>query len=217
MPARPVSSSLSTGIPVFSAIALRRRVVGNCLPFSQSDTVGWDTWHASANSACVMPRCCKYCLSASMAATIGYSDILAIGYTDDGMRHASSMRKAVQRTFLDRAMEAYEERFKERPTQAKVAALVGKKQSSAAEWRQPGRFPEMGAVTKLAEEFGVTVEWLLTGRGPRYVPPVDKDAQALWSLWPRLDELSRSKVVAYAETRVDKCEEGPGSSAGAGL
>ncbi|MEY4760662.1 MAG: Bacteriophage repressor helix-turn-helix domain [Pseudomonadota bacterium] len=127
------------------------------------------------------------------------------------------MRKTVKRTFLDRALEAYRERYKDKATQAKVAALVGKKQPSAAEWGQPGRFPEMGAVTELAEKLGVAVEWLLTERGPKHVPPVDKDAQALWTLWPRLDELGRARVVAYAETRVDEGEDGSGSSVGAHL
>lgn len=152
-----------------------------------------------------------------MRRTIGVSDTSAIGYIDMDFRQASVMRKSEKRTFLQRAMEAYKERYEEKPTQTKLAALVGKKQPSAAEWGQPGRFPEMGAVTELAKRFGVTVEWLLTERGPKYVPPVDTDAQALWRLWPRLGELDRARVVAYAEARLDETRDGSGTSAGAGL
>jgi transcriptional regulator with XRE-family HTH domain len=151
-----------------------------------------------------------------MNATIGFSDIIAIGYPDSSFRQAWRMRKAVKKSFLDRAMDAYRDRFKEKPTQAKVAGLVGLKQPSANEWKQPGRYPELGAVVVMADKLGVAVEWLLTERGPKHVPPVDTDAEALWRLWPRLSALDRSKVVAYAETRLEQ-EDGPGSSAGAAL
>lgn len=152
-----------------------------------------------------------------MTRSIGHSDILTIGSSDTAFRQASRMRKLAKRTFLDRAKDAYTERFKEKATQAKLAVLVGKKQPSVQEWGLQGRFPEMGTVVELAEKLSVSVEWLLTERGPRYVPPVDKDAQALWKLWPRLEDLDRARVVAYAETRLDDSGGGSGSAAGTSL
>ena len=78
------------------------------------------------------------------------------------------------------------------------------------------KYPELETVVEIAVKLGVSVEWLLSERGPKFVPPVDKDAQALWGLWPRLGERARTKLVAYAETWVAE-GGGSGSSVGANL
>lgn len=131
------------------------------------------------------------------------------------LRHSLRMPKKA-RPFLERMKEAYADKYRDRPTQVKLAALVGKAQPTVSDWGKPGKYPELETVIEIAVKLGVSVEWLLSERGPKFVPPVDKDAQALWELWPRLGEIARTKLVAYAETWVAE-GDGSGSSAGANL
>lgn len=86
-----------------------------------------------------------------------------------------------------------------KPTQAAAAALVGIKQPSVQEWKQPGGFPTMDRAVVLATKLNVNVEWLLTERGPKRPAPPDSYAQQLWSMWTDLNEGDKRELVVRAE------------------
>ena len=72
-------------------------------------------------------------------------------------------------------MKGLSERFKECRqgaglTQQKAAAELGVAINTVA-CLEGGRLPDLTTVVKVSELFGVTLDWLVLGRGPRERPP----------------------------------------------
>jgi transcriptional regulator with XRE-family HTH domain len=109
-------------------------------------------------------------------------------------------------SLLDRIRDAYREKYKAKPTQTQIATIAGVRQPSVSDWGKDGKFPELRNAVALAVDLDVSLEWLLTERGPRRVPPADAESQLLWKLWRQLDDLGRSKVIAYTEQRLEAAE-----------
>ena len=88
-------------------------------------------------------------------------------------------------------------------TQKGAARLAGVAQPSVSDWNKPGGWPELETGITLAKKLGVCVEWLYTGRGPKY-PLGDGDpySEHLGRLWPRLTEQVRADIVALARLHV---------------
>jgi hypothetical protein len=84
-------------------------------------------------------------------------------------------------------------------TQKHAAQLVGISQASVAGWNVAGNGLSIESAKKLSEATGVAVEWLITGRGPKYIgPPNDQLALELWRLWSHLSEGIKGRIVGIA-------------------
>lgn len=130
---------------------------------------------------------------------IGLTYISAIGSPYDGIDHNSGMVKPKERSFLDRALEALRDRYpRDRPTQVRLAKIAGVSQPAAREWGLPDRAPDHTRVLKIARETGVCVEWLYTGRGPKYPPPT-QDSDPFLKEYGQLDEEKRRQLINYSE------------------
>lgn len=122
---------------------------------------------------------------------------LAIGSPYTPIEHTPDVQKSKDRSFLDRAMEALRDRYpKERPTQTRLAKIAQCSQPAVTEWDLPDRAPEHGRVLKIAKETGVCVEWLYTGRGPKYPLPAPTEDPFLKE-WANLDPSMREQIETY--------------------
>lgn len=137
------------------------------------------------------------------AESIGFAYKLAIGQTYPSPMDNSGMAKQLERTFLERAMEALAERYpRERPTQKKLAQLAGLSQPSVNEWREPGRGPNIPNGLRLAKALGVCMEWLYTERGPKRpgaASAPDEHLSPILEAWPDLPLDLRREVKRYTD------------------
>jgi len=111
-----------------------------------------------------------------------------------------------KRAFWDRLQEAMKDQ-KLKPTQKAAGALVGIKQSSTNKWAHGG-LPSFEHVVILAIKLHVSVEWLLSERGPKR--PLDTEATYLLDAFARLpSQRLKDKALAYIDALTDR---GPPSS-----
>lgn len=83
--------------------------------------------------------------------------------------------------------------------QQEVAKIFSVGQSSVTKWKTGKDTPSLPRAVDMALEYGVCVEWLLTGRGPKY-PGGTSDAELarLLEFWDRLTTETKRNVVGYA-------------------
>lgn len=83
--------------------------------------------------------------------------------------------------------------------QQEVAKIFKVGQSSVTKWKTGKDTPSLPRAVDMAMEYGVCVEWLLTGRGPKY-PGGTSDAELsrLLEFWDRLSNDTKRNVVGYA-------------------
>jgi transcriptional regulator with XRE-family HTH domain len=73
--------------------------------------------------------------------------------------------------FAKRLKEALtDQREEERGGGARLARICGVSSAAAGKWLSGDGLPHMTHAMEMAEELGVCVEWLLTGRGPKKPP-----------------------------------------------
>ena len=109
-----------------------------------------------------------------------------------------------KRAFWLRVQEAMRDQGK-KPTQAAVAKLVGIKQPSVNKWAKGG-LPTMETVVDLAERLNVSVEWLLTERGPKR--PLDAESSYLLNKFTALpSQRLKDKTLAYIDALADRGPE----------
>lgn len=148
-------------------------------------------------------------MSLSISANIGDSDITSIGNSYIEPLHALRMPKfGEKRTVWERLKEALSE-SKLPTTQQYAAGLAGVKQPSVSDWNKPGKGPEMDTAIRLAVRLKISVEWLLTERGPKRPVPIDSTAEALWELWPHLDESEKQDILGWARVNKQRKETKP--------
>lgn len=124
----------------------------------------------------------------------------AIGRSYEAFPHNWGMAKARERTFLERALEALQDRHpRERPTQTRLAKLTGVSQPAVFEWGLPGRAPDHAKVLKLAAELNVCVEWLYTERGPKHPQKATDSPEPFMRDWDKLDPELRRQIARYAD------------------
>lgn len=138
----------------------------------------------------------KWCHRFShMTECIGIGYTFAIGASKFRGFYHLPMRTP-KRSFLDRALEALQERYpRDRPTQVRLAALAGVKQPSVVDWRKG--VPAMDTGIRLAQALGVCVEWLYTERGPKR--PNEPQAGSISSIWPELADDQREQLQQFAD------------------
>ena len=81
----------------------------------------------------------------------------------------------------------------ERGRQGALAKLFGVTQKGARRWLVGEGYPEMQMCVRLAKWAGVQLEWLLTGRGPKYESSMASDR--LWVL-EALDDMDIERAQA---------------------
>lgn len=126
---------------------------------------------------------------------IGNSD----AWTGDNSGMSS---RRTQRSFLDRAKEAFSEKYpREKATQVRLAQLAGVAQPTVSEWRDG--VPALENGIRLAKALGVCVEWLYTERGPKRPGTADVASDPYLSpiveVWPDLDEDTKRRISRYAD------------------
>lgn len=130
-----------------------------------------------------------------------YTD--AIGRSYFGLDNNAAMPKRPERSFLDRAIEALQEKYpRERATQVRLAQLAGVKQPSVNEWREKDRAPAVATGVKLATALGVCVEWLYTERGPKRPTDgaeTDEHLSPILEAWPNLEPDIKRQIARYAD------------------
>lgn len=129
---------------------------------------------------------------------IGLPYNFAIGSPYIEIEHNHGMAKPKERSFLERAFEAYQDRYRQKATQEKIGKIVGVSQPAAREWGFPDRAPDHAGVLKLAKELNVCVEWLYTERGPKH-PIADPESDPFLKEYGQLDEERRSQLLRYSE------------------
>lgn len=86
-------------------------------------------------------------------------------------------------------------------TQVELAAKVGVKQPSISGWAN-GAGPRVRIALAVATQLGVCVEWLYTGRGPKYPgDPLAPGLDELAMLWPRLDDDTKRDMLGAARLK----------------
>lgn len=104
-----------------------------------------------------------------------------------------------KRTFWDRLQEAMADNGMETENLTAAASLIKKHYTAATKWRDGG-YPSMSNAVRLAEKLGVSVEWLLTGRGSKRpsanIPP---DLGELADFWGRLPLDVRAEIIGFAK------------------
>lgn len=141
--------------------------------------------------------------------TSGYH--LSIAQEYPGKMHLALMHnQAKKETPLDRILQRLHEKWPVRfpsgkkITQRQVALLAGVSQPSVVKWQRGGPI-DPSNLRDLAIKLDVAVEWLNTGRGPRFPgEAADPVLDALWVLATRMDELQRMELVRYAQYLAEK-------------
>jgi hypothetical protein len=111
---------------------------------------------------------------------------------------------AKERSFLDRATEALQEKFpRDKPTQSKLAALAGVKQPSVNDWKEGS--PAVDTGVRLALALDVCVEWLYTERGPKRPPKATPDDLGpLSPIWGTLSDRQKARLAKLADALKDE-------------
>jgi hypothetical protein len=104
-------------------------------------------------------------------------------------------------TFWTRLSEAMTDK-KIKVTQTSAAALIGLTQGSAKKWKQGG-FPSQENANDLAIRLGVSVEWLLNGRGPKApLSSLTTDEELLLHLYRQLQPAEQGEVRTWMSVQI---------------
>lgn len=82
-------------------------------------------------------------------------------------------------------------------TQTDIATYLGITVSAYGNYELGQREPDISTLNKLADYFGVTVDYLL-GR-PDTTQTPDPDLQRLLSVWHSLSDTAKMRLLAYAD------------------
>lgn len=86
--------------------------------------------------------------------------------------------------------------------QQTVAKLFHVGQSAVTKWKTGKDTPSLPRAVEMADRYGVCVEWLLTGRGPKHPGgTADADLSRLLEFWDGLRPATKHDVVSYAVYR----------------
>lgn len=104
--------------------------------------------------------------------------------------------------FWDRVTEAFAEAGLE-TSQTSVARALDVGQSAVQKWAKGAGYPTLRKCIQIAKLTGVSVEWLLTGRGNKKQQGENMDdlTQTLLDLWDSLSDAAKSEVLAYIKFR----------------
>jgi transcriptional regulator with XRE-family HTH domain len=107
--------------------------------------------------------------------------------------------------FWDRVVEAFSSAGLD-TSQSAIARQLDLGQSAVAKWAHGSGYPTLRKCIHIAKLTGVSVEWLLTGRGNKKQEGGDMDelTQELLDRWADLSEEARRDIIEFAEFRLQK-------------
>lgn len=95
-------------------------------------------------------------------------------------------------------------------TQKAAGGLIHKSQNAGFKWKH-GILPERKHLAEIASELGVSVEWLETGRGPKFVPPPqDPMLMEIFRIVADSTELQRMEFLNFLQYIAGKDEKRAG-------
>lgn len=111
----------------------------------------------------------------------------------------------MSREFWDRLVSAFSDAGYE-SSQAAIARRLDIGQSAVAKWAHGTGYPTLRKCIQIARLTGVSVEWLLTGRGNKKQQGDDMDAltQALLEKWAELPDEVKREILDFVEFRAAK-------------
>ena len=98
-----------------------------------------------------------------------------------------------------------------RGNQTRLAAVLGVRSQAISQWMSLDTFPATAHMLKMAEIFGVSLDWLFTGRGNPI--PGDNLTEEEWALirrWRTYSPVQKAKISGVVEEippRLDDCEQ----------
>jgi transcriptional regulator with XRE-family HTH domain len=112
--------------------------------------------------------------------------------------------------FWSRLVLAFEDAGYE-TSQTAIARRLDLGQSAVAKWAHGSGYPTLRKCIQIARLTGVSVEWLLTGRGNKNQQGGDMDelTQALLEKWAELSEQAQREILEFIEFRAAKNSSGP--------
>lgn len=84
---------------------------------------------------------------------------------------------------------------------ADVARETGLHPSTFSDWKRGKSAPKTDKLQKIADFFGVSVEYLTTGK--TQAQPIDKDLQFIIETWPALSDRDRSEILQMVEMKLE--------------
>jgi transcriptional regulator with XRE-family HTH domain len=91
-------------------------------------------------------------------------------------------------------------------SQSAIARQLDLGQSAVAKWAHGSGYPTLRKCIQIARLTGVSVEWLLTGRGNKKLEGNDMDdmTQSLLERWSDLPEPAKREILEFVEFRAAK-------------
>jgi transcriptional regulator with XRE-family HTH domain len=103
-----------------------------------------------------------------------------------------------RKTFWTRLVEAWDAQGLP-SSQLGIAKVLNMSQGSVGRWARGEGVPELERVREIALRGKVSVEWLLTGRGPKQPIMIDEETGELLALWEQLQPNGRHSVRVAAQ------------------
>ena len=109
---------------------------------------------------------------------------------------------AMSSPFWERVTEAFADAGLE-TSQSGIARELDVGQSAVQKWAKGTGYPTLRKCIQIAKRTGVSVEWLLTGRGNKNPKggSMDDLTQALLDLWASLTDEAKADILAYLKFR----------------
>lgn len=133
----------------------------------------------------------------------GYSIAIASNYPEvwqSGYVHNQTSEPSTYARIEARMREKWPQQWKSRrqvPQQA-IASLAGVKQPSVAKWKRGGPI-DLTVLIRIAVKLDVCVEWLLSGRGPKFPTESSEPMiQELIRIATGLSDTQRMDLLKYA-------------------
>lgn len=110
--------------------------------------------------------------------------------------------------FWGRLIAAFEDAGME-TSQSAIARHLEIGQSAVAKWAHGAGYPTLRKCIQIANLTGVSVEWLLTGRGNKrqQAGAMDELTQALLERWADLPADAKREILEFVEFRASKSQD----------
>ena len=139
-----------------------------------------------------------------------------IGYTEPDCNSPHLYDFGAEYVPMDHELSGYRERWQritegmERcglESQKALARRLHISQPSISGWKNGDHLPDNIHMIRLADWSGLCVEWIWSGRGPKFPEPVaGSDSQKLIELLDDLPEQDRAEILKFAEYKKDAAD-----------
>ena len=92
-------------------------------------------------------------------------------------------------------------------TQIELSAWMGFSKSIVSAWMRGEKIPSMDTALKIADMFGVCVEWLLTGKGLKRLDEIKQPSSPLLDKFNQLDSDQQKEVNDFINFKLSQNKE----------